>query len=86
MCQPFEAVADRTRNVTRHKDGTGTIRFYSTPTFNAQFSALFISMQSFRQNDRYFELENIPDVDRVFQILSNIHYGKMFYIALNTEG
>ncbi len=60
-----------TRNVTQHQDGTGTIRFYSTPTFNTQFSALFISMQSFRHNDQYFELENIPDVDRVFQILSN---------------
>lgn len=56
-----------TRNVTRYQDGTGTIRFYAAPTFTDFFG----SMQSFGKNDQYFELENIPDVDRVLQILSN---------------
>lgn len=56
-----------TRNVTRHQDGTGSIRFYSSPMFNTRFPAL----QSFGQNNQYFELDNIPDVDRVLQILSN---------------
>lgn len=66
-----------TRNVTQYQDGSGNIRFYSTPTFNTLLPAmdtltsLFSSMQSFRQNYQYFELENIPDVDRVLQILSN---------------
>ena len=66
-----------TRNVTQYQDGTGSIRFYSTPTFNTLFPALdtfpafFSSMQSFRQNYQYFELENIPDVERVLKILSN---------------
>ncbi len=60
-----------TRNVTLHQDGTGSIRFYSTPMFYTRWPASFTSMQSFRQNDQYFELDNIPDVDRVLQILSN---------------
>ena len=56
-----------TRNVTRYQDGTGTIRFYAAPTFTDFFG----SMQSFGKNDQYFELENIPDVERVLKILSN---------------
>ena len=57
-----------TRNITHYRDGSGTIRFYSTSAFHTRWSP---DMQSFRQNDQYFELENIPDVDHVFQILSN---------------
>lgn len=55
-----------TRTVTLHKDGYGTIRFYSS----APSEMLGYYSREQLKKQIYFVLENIPDVDRVLQILS----------------
>lgn len=55
--------ANQTRTITRNPDGSGSIYFGSAA------SAQNTSAQLFGQNA--FELDNIPDVDHVLQILSN---------------
>ena len=52
-----------TRTITRNPDGSGSIYFGSAA------SAQNTSAQLFGQNA--YELDNIPDIDRVLQILSN---------------
>ncbi len=54
-----------TKTITRHADGYGTITFSSTTQPNHMF---FLRGQFPNQN--FFELDNIPDVDRVIRLLS----------------
>ena len=53
------------RTITRHSDGSGSICFSSS----TQLSYMF-NMFGRPSNQDSFELDNIPDVDRVLQILS----------------
>lgn len=53
------------KTVTRHADGFGSICFSLSPQPNTIFS-----MPNPITNRSMFELDNIPDVDRVLQILS----------------
>lgn len=55
-----------TRTVTRHRNGYGSIYFSTSMPLNMLFS-----MIGPFANENFFGLENIPDVDRVLQILSN---------------
>lgn len=53
------------KTVTRYSDGSGSICFSSSSQPNMQF---YIPGRS--SNQSLFELDNIPDVDRVLQILA----------------
>lgn len=53
------------KTVTRHGNGYGTISFSSSTQPNQMFF-----LQGQRQNQNIFELDNIPDIDRVVRILS----------------
>lgn len=54
-----------TKSLTRHPNGYGTICF----SLSSQPNPIFYMPGRF-SNQNYFELDNIPDVDRVLQILS----------------
>lgn len=54
------------KTVTRHSGGSGTISFSSSTQANMMFY-----WPNRSSNQALFELDNIPDVDRVLQILSN---------------
>lgn len=58
--------ANPARTITRNPDGSGNICFSSSMPSNMPF---YIPIQS--QNQNVFELDNIPDVERVLQILSS---------------
>lgn len=65
--QTLDYRAQLTRKITRHQDGSGSIHFYSPDPSKMQ------GRYSTEQFSRIitFELANIPDVDRVLQILLN---------------
>lgn len=53
------------RTVTRHAEGYGTISFSTSSQTNRMFY-----LRGQLPNQNCFELDNIPDVDRVIRILS----------------
>lgn len=53
------------RTITRHPDGSGNISFSSSTQ-----PANMFNMSGWPSNQDSFELDNIPEVDRVLQILS----------------
>ena len=64
----FDYHAHLTRKVTLHRDGSGSIRFYSPILTQGELFGRYTPRQLSKQSS--FVLDNIPDADRVFQILS----------------
>ena len=61
--------ANPPRTITRNPDGSGSIYFGSAAATQNKLMNFYTPVQSSGQNA--FELDNIPDIDRVLQILSN---------------
>ena len=60
---------NQTRTITRNPDGSGSIFFGSAASAQNKFMNFYTPTQLSGQDT--FELDNIPDIDHVLQILSN---------------